>query len=126
LAKALLDRSRRGYPVGSVVACGLIASARGCRLDEGSVHRCVINGKDYEQLLAKICQPLQDPTKKQAREPGKSQLGNRREKPFNLHIESVPHHKIDAEIRPTFFPAEKEAADSPNAVFNQPLCVLRA
>ena len=51
-------------PVGSVVACGLIANARGCRLDEGSVHRCVINGKDYEQLLAKICQPLQDPTKK--------------------------------------------------------------
>jgi lauroyl/myristoyl acyltransferase len=38
-------------PVGSVVACGLIASAHGCRVDEGSVHPCVINGKDYGQLL---------------------------------------------------------------------------
>ena len=76
--------------------------------------------------LRKYASPSKIRQKKQAREPGKSQLGNRREKPFNLHIESVPHHKIDAEIRPTFFPAEKEAADSPNAVFNQPLCVLRA
>jgi hypothetical protein len=33
-------------PVGSVVACGLIANAHGCRVDEGSVHPCVINGKD--------------------------------------------------------------------------------
>ena len=38
-------------PVGSVVACGLIANAHGCRVDEGSVHSCVINGKDYGQLL---------------------------------------------------------------------------
>jgi hypothetical protein len=38
-------------PVGSVVACGLIANAYGCRLDEGSVHPCMINGKDYGQLL---------------------------------------------------------------------------
>src|SRR5213083_3779146 len=38
-------------PVGSVVACGLIANANGCRVDEGSVHPCVINGKDYGQLL---------------------------------------------------------------------------
>ena len=38
-------------PVGSVVACGLIANAHGCRVDEGSVHPCVINGKDYGQLL---------------------------------------------------------------------------
>src|SRR5438874_13398220 len=34
-------------PVGSVVACGLIANAHGCQVDEGSVHSCVINGKDY-------------------------------------------------------------------------------
>jgi hypothetical protein len=34
-----------------VVACGLIANANGCRVDEGSVHSCVINGKDYGQLL---------------------------------------------------------------------------
>jgi len=37
--------------VGSVVACGLIANAYGCRVDEGSVHPCVIGGKDYGQLL---------------------------------------------------------------------------
>src|ERR1044072_9060756 len=38
-------------PVGSVIACGVIANAHGCRVDEGSVHPCVINGKDYGQLL---------------------------------------------------------------------------
>ena len=38
-------------PVGSVVACGLIANAHGCRVYEGSVHPCLINGKDYGQLL---------------------------------------------------------------------------
>src|SRR5947208_17191424 len=38
-------------PVGSVVACGLIANAHGCRVDEGSVHAFVVNGKDYGQLL---------------------------------------------------------------------------
>jgi hypothetical protein len=38
-------------PVGSVVACGLIANTHGCRVDEGSVHPCVIGGKDYGQLL---------------------------------------------------------------------------
>ncbi len=38
-------------PVGSVVACGLIANTYNCRVDEGSVHPCVINGKDYGQLL---------------------------------------------------------------------------
>ncbi len=38
-------------PVGSVVACGLIANAYGCRVDEGSVHPCIINGLDYGQLL---------------------------------------------------------------------------
>jgi hypothetical protein len=38
-------------PVVSVVACGLIANAHGCRVDEGSVHPCVINGKDYGHLL---------------------------------------------------------------------------
>jgi len=38
-------------PIGSVVACGVIANANGCKVDEGSVHPCVINGKDYGQLL---------------------------------------------------------------------------
>ena len=38
-------------PIGSVVACSAIANAHGCKVDEGSVHPCVINGKDYGQLL---------------------------------------------------------------------------
>jgi hypothetical protein len=38
-------------PIGSVVACGVIANAHGCRVDEGSVHPCIINGQDYGQLL---------------------------------------------------------------------------
>jgi hypothetical protein len=38
-------------PMGSVVACGLIANAHGCKVDEGSVHPCIINGQDYGQLL---------------------------------------------------------------------------
>jgi hypothetical protein len=38
-------------PIGSVVACGLIANAHGCKVDEGSVHPCIINGQDYGQLL---------------------------------------------------------------------------
>ena len=38
-------------PIGSVVTCGLIANAHGCKVDEGSVHPCMINGKDYGQLL---------------------------------------------------------------------------
>jgi hypothetical protein len=38
-------------PVGSVFACAVIGNAHGCRVDEGSVHPCMINGKDYGQLL---------------------------------------------------------------------------
>lgn len=38
-------------PVASVVACGIIANANGCQVDEGSVHPCIINGKDYGQIL---------------------------------------------------------------------------
>src|ERR1700757_5032039 len=38
-------------PVGSVVACGLIANANGCKVDEGSAHPCMINGQDYGHLL---------------------------------------------------------------------------
>ncbi len=33
------------------MACSWIANAHGCKVDEGSVHPCVINGKDYGQLL---------------------------------------------------------------------------
>lgn len=38
-------------PIASVVVCGWIANTHGCRVDEGSVHPCVINGHDYGQLL---------------------------------------------------------------------------
>lgn len=38
-------------PIGSVMTCAWIANAHGCKVDEGSVHPCIINGKDYGQLL---------------------------------------------------------------------------
>jgi hypothetical protein len=41
-------------PIGSVVACGLIANAHGCRVDEGSVHPCIVDGKDYGPLLYQL------------------------------------------------------------------------
>jgi hypothetical protein len=41
-------------PIGSVVACGVIANAHGCRVDEGSVHPCVVDGKDYGPLLYQL------------------------------------------------------------------------
>ena len=31
--------------------CAMIAAAYGCKVDEGSVHPCIINGHDYGQLL---------------------------------------------------------------------------
>ena len=38
-------------PIGSVMLCGAIANAYGCKVDEGSVHPCIINGHDYGHLL---------------------------------------------------------------------------
>jgi hypothetical protein len=38
-------------PIGSVLACGWIANTHGCRVDEGSIHPCIIDGKDYGHLL---------------------------------------------------------------------------
>jgi hypothetical protein len=38
-------------PVGSVILCGLIANTYGCKVDEGSVHPCIIGGHDYGELL---------------------------------------------------------------------------
>lgn len=38
-------------PIGSVVGCGWIANAHGCKVDEGSVHPCMINGHDYGHML---------------------------------------------------------------------------
>ena len=38
-------------PVGSVMLCAWIANAYGCKVDEGSVHPCTINGHDYGELL---------------------------------------------------------------------------
>ena len=39
------------WPVGSVILCGTIANAYGCRVDEGSANPCMINGHDYGELL---------------------------------------------------------------------------
>jgi hypothetical protein len=38
-------------PIGSVMTCAWIANSHNCKVDEGSVHPCIINGKDYGQLL---------------------------------------------------------------------------
>jgi len=38
-------------PIGSVMLCAAIANAYGCKVDEGSMHPCFINGQDYGQLL---------------------------------------------------------------------------
>jgi hypothetical protein len=38
-------------PIGSVMLCGAIANAYGCEVDEGLVHPCIINGRDYGELL---------------------------------------------------------------------------
>ena len=38
-------------PIGSVMLCAAIANAYGCKVDEGSVHPCIINGHDYGQLF---------------------------------------------------------------------------
>jgi hypothetical protein len=38
-------------PVGSVMLCAWIANAYGCKVDEGSVHPCIIGGHDYGELL---------------------------------------------------------------------------
>lgn len=38
-------------PVGSVLIAGTVANTFGCKVDEGSVHPCLIGGKDYGQLL---------------------------------------------------------------------------
>jgi len=38
-------------PIGSVMTCAWIANAHGCKVDEGSVHPCIINGHDYGELL---------------------------------------------------------------------------
>jgi len=38
-------------PIGSVMLCGAIANAYGCKVDEGSVHPCIINGQGYGHLL---------------------------------------------------------------------------
>jgi hypothetical protein len=38
-------------PIGSVMLCGAIANAYGCKVDEGSVHPCTIGGHNYGELL---------------------------------------------------------------------------
>jgi hypothetical protein len=41
-------------PIASVVACGWIANAHGCKVDEGSVHPCIIHGVDRGPLLYEL------------------------------------------------------------------------
>jgi hypothetical protein len=41
-------------PIGSVMLCAWIANAHGCKVDEGSVHPCIINGHDYGELLYQL------------------------------------------------------------------------
>ena len=41
-------------PIGSVVVCGIIANRYGCHVDEGSVHPCMVDGKDYGPLLYQL------------------------------------------------------------------------
>jgi hypothetical protein len=38
-------------PVASVAIAGWIAEANGCRLDEGSIHPCLVNGEDWGPTL---------------------------------------------------------------------------
>ncbi len=38
-------------PIASVAACSVIANMYGCHVDEGSVHPCLIHGRDYGSLL---------------------------------------------------------------------------
>lgn len=39
------------WPVVLVSVAGSIASANGCELDEGSVHPCIVNGRDMGEQL---------------------------------------------------------------------------
>ena len=41
-------------PIASVMLCAWIANAHGCKVDEGSVHPCIINGHDYGELLYQL------------------------------------------------------------------------
>ena len=38
-------------PIFAVILCSVIANAYGCKVDEGSIHPCMIHGKDYGQQL---------------------------------------------------------------------------
>lgn len=38
-------------PLGAVMAASAIAEQAGCRLDEGSVHSCMISGTDWGDAL---------------------------------------------------------------------------
>jgi hypothetical protein len=39
------------WPLISVSIAGAVADANGCRLDEGSIHPCVVLGHDFGELL---------------------------------------------------------------------------
>ena len=44
-------------PIGSVMLCAASANAYGCKVDEGSMHPCIINGQDYGQLWLRFGEP---------------------------------------------------------------------
>ena len=39
------------WPVASIFATAMIAEANGCRVDEGSVHPCMVMGSDWGETL---------------------------------------------------------------------------
>jgi len=41
-------------PIGSVILRAWIANAHGCKVDEGYIHPCIINGHDYGELLYQL------------------------------------------------------------------------
>lgn len=38
-------------PIGGLMVTAAIAHSHGCQVDEGSVHPCIVGGKDYGHLL---------------------------------------------------------------------------
>ena len=39
------------WPIASIFAAAMIADANGCRVDEGSVHPCMVLGSDWGETL---------------------------------------------------------------------------
>ncbi len=48
---ALLILAWTVWPIVSVAVAGSIAAAHGCQVDEGSIHPCIVNGRDIGEQL---------------------------------------------------------------------------